>query len=212
LKVGEEIKRREARDEREWEERRLLESGLPVAYRHGARSVCDLPPACADALSLCHLLGEELRGMYLSGGAGTFKTSIAASWLAQEVRKAKDSKQLSPGRYVFVPDLLSDVHASYRNDDGDSRAALVSRCVNARWLVLDDLGKEKASPHAAGVIFEILDGRYRNYRAGQWLIVASNFDLDALCDRFPSGSDDDFADPIRRRISELTVNVPMEAA
>lgn len=212
IKVGQEIARRKARDEAERALLRLRNSNLPLDYRDGKRTIRDLGPRSVDALSVCHLLGLEVSGVYLSGPAGSLKTSVAAAYLAESIRRCGESSSMRPGLYVFVPDLLSGVHASYRSDDAESRDALVHRCVSAPWLVLDDLGKEKASAHAAGVIFEILDGRYRNRRPGQWLIVTSNFDLDALCDRFPNTADEDLADPIRRRLSELTVSVPMVAA
>jgi DNA replication protein DnaC len=197
--VADEIQRRAERDLKEREYRNLRHSGLPIDYRTGSRTLGDVP-LNVEALEFCLSLGGELRGLFLNGPAGSFKTTVAAAFLARKIREGVN------GRYVFIPDLFSDVHASYNDNSGETRAALVEACIRPTALVLDDLGKEKASEHAAGVILEILDNRYRNSRHGDWLIVTSNYDLDCLCDRFPR---EQFGDPIRRRLAELTVDIPM---
>lgn len=183
----------------------LRRSGLPIDYRTGSRTLASLPSkVMTNALSTaCSHLGTDLtRGLFLHGSAGSFKTSVAASCLAARI--ASTGRR---GVYSFVPDLMADIHMSYRDEGGgESRSAIVDRLVSAPFLVLDDLGKEKASEHGAGVIFEIIDGRYRNWSAGRWLIVTSNFDLDALCDRFP----EHIGDPIRRRIAEMAVQIEMK--
>jgi DNA replication protein DnaC len=197
------LRQRELRDAADALYSRLRDSGLPINYRTGSRSIGDLPVSISPMISACNCLGKTVSGLYLYGRAGTFKTSLAAAYLAQQIRAGIS------GRYVFVPDLFADIHASYNAASGDTRAEIIRRCLSAPALVLDDLGKEKASEHAAGVLLEILDARYRNARAGDWLIVTSNWDLDALCARWPSK---EFSDPIQRRLSELTVANAMEAA
>lgn len=201
--VDEEIARRAARDEREATERRLRLSGLPLAYRDGSRLLGDLPMSTADVMTLCQMLGNGLRGLFLHGPAGTFKTSVAATFLASQIRGG------ARGLYISVQDLMSDLHASY-NGSGDTRAGIVDRLVEAPCLVLDDIGKEKPSEHAAGALFEILDGRYRA-ATKNWLIVTSNYALPELAERLAAGAGEVLADPIRRRISELTMAVQMEA-
>jgi DNA replication protein DnaC len=197
--VAAELAERDIRQKRERVEANLLRSGLPAAYMTGERRTGDLPGSTHAVLSSAQSLGAGLLGLFLHGNAGTYKTSVAASILASHIRGGEI------GLYVSAQDLLSDIHASY-NGSGATRADLVDRLVNVPSLVLDDLGKEKASEHAAGVLFEILDGRYRRQGNGRWMIVTSNYDMDALCNRFP---DPESADPIRRRLAELTVVVAM---
>lgn len=196
------VANREARAKAEGIAKNMRASGLPSIYASGKRTISDIPMRSADALTACQMLGNGVRGLYLWGRAGTWKTSIAASWLASQIRGG------ATGRYVFVPDLLTDLYAIYAGNGG-SRGDIVDGLASTPHLILDDLGKEKASEHAAGVLFEILDGRYRSHRDGNWLIVTSNYPLDELCDRFPN---EEVAEPIRRRLSEMTVAVPMEAA
>jgi DNA replication protein DnaC len=195
-KVADQLRRAAEEDT----ERRMRASGLPYSYRRGDRTIGSVPMGKAETLTVCQMLGRGIRGLYLWGKAGTWKTSIAASWLAAEIKGG------ASGRYVFIPDLLTDLYAVYAGNGG-TRAEIVDRLASAPLLVLDDLGKEKASEHAASVLFEILDGRYREHKAGNWLIVTSNYPLDELCDRFPN---EEVAEPIRRRLSEMTVAVPME--
>lgn len=197
--VAAELAEREIRRTRDAVDGNLLRSGLPVAYRTGERLTGHLPGSTHAVLSTCQMLGNGLRGLLLTGPAGSYKTSVAASVLAAAIRGG------ARGLYVSAQDLLTDIHASY-SGAGATRNDLIDRLVSVPCLVLDDLGKEKASEHAAGVIFEILDGRYRNAGGGRWMIVTSNHTLDGLCDRFPG---EDVADPIRRRLAELTVTVPM---
>jgi DNA replication protein DnaC len=191
------------RDAEEAIAKNLRRSGLPHSYRSGERALGHLPMSAGDAISACQMLGTEIRGAFLSGPAGAFKTSVAASFLASQIRAG------GVGRYIAVPDLLTDLYAIYASDDSRSRADIVDALVTTPMLVLDDLGKEKATEHATGVIFEVLDGRYRDARKGRWTIITSQYVPDTLCKRFP---EQETADAIARRIAEMTVVVKMRRA
>lgn len=197
--VAREIAEKVARETEATAAARLQRSGLPIDYRAGSRIFGSLPVTPAHSF-LPHLGKGQARGLYLHGSAGSFKTSVAASWLAIAMAIG------TSGTYAFVPDLMADIHLSYREEGGgESRSAITERLVSVPCLVLDDIGKEKASEHGAGIIFEIADGRYRSWTEGRWMIVTSNWSLDALCDRFP----DHLGDPIRRRLAEMCVQVAM---
>lgn len=198
--VSDALTARAIRNAEEAIDKALRRSGLPHAYRAGERVLGHLPPSAFDAISACQMLGEQIRGAFLVGPAGAFKTSVAAAFLASQIRAG------GQGRYIAVPDLLTDLYAIYASDDSRSRADIVDALVLAPMLVLDDLGKEKATEHATGVIFEVLDGRYREWRKGRWTIITSQYAPDALCSRFP---EKETADAIARRIAEMTVVVKM---
>lgn len=200
MRVGEQIEANRVRLLSEERDRRLRQSGLPKVYADGTRKASSLPTVAQQAITACQMLGTTVGGLYLYGEAGTYKTSVAAAFLAEQVRAG------GGGRFVSVPDLFTDLYAIYASDDRRSRADMVDELVTTPRLVLDDLGKEKASDHAAGVVFEILDGRYRNQGPGRWMIVTSNLPIHTLAARFA----DDTGDPIARRLAELTVAVPME--
>lgn len=190
------------RDLDEAAQSRLRASNLPSAYRTGARSITDTPVWCSMALNSAAQVGVSLTGLYLFGTAGTFKTTIACGKLAESIQAGMT------GLYVLVPDLLAEIHAAYATGEGATRQQLVEACISAQCLVLDDFGKEKASDHAAGVLFSILDGRYRAKRPG-WLIVTSNYSIDALIARFVT---DELAEPILRRLVEMTSLIEMRRA
>lgn len=179
---------------------RLRASGLPEDYTNGARGFASLPDITADAVTMCQMLGRGVSGLYIWGEPGTYKTSVAAAHLAHEIHAG------ASGTYVFVPDLMDEILASYADESDETALAIIARLIATPRLILDELGKEKRSEHSARRIFQILDGRYRRTEADRWLIVISKDPLAALC----GGYHDDFAGPICRRLSEMTVSVPME--
>ena len=194
------LQERTKRDEAEATDRRLRLSGLPTLYAQRKRTLAVLPAAANDSIVAVEALGKTTRGVYLWGEAGSFKTSVAAAFLAREIIDG------ATGRYVFVPDLFTDLYAIYAAGDSRSRADIVDSLIEVPCLVLDDLGKEKASDHASSVLFEIIDGRYRHQTQGRWTIVTSNRSPELLCARFT----DDTGEPIARRLSEMCVSVPMK--
>lgn len=192
---------REERRRQETISRQLSISGLPRAYRNGERSVRDVPSHRADVLRLCAELGtEDVMGLFLFGDSKTYKTTIAAAWLAQEIQKEK------VGRFVDVVDLMTDIQRSYRDDDYNSRSEIVHRMSVVPLLVLDDLGQEKASHHTGEVLRQILDRRRRDWQKGSWLIVTSNRTPEGLRDRF---EERETGNAILHRIAQLTIAVPM---
>lgn len=212
--IAAEIAARESRDREGRAERELMDSGLPRAYRTGERTLSHLPLSkIGDAMQAAMMLGKQIRGIYLHGGAGEFKTSFACSLLASQIRSG------ARGRYVYVPELFARIYAGYDAvamarggmipANVPTRYEIVADLVNAPCLVLDDIGKEVPNTHAANVMAEALDGRYRNTRADFWMIVTSNYDLDGLCNRYGKlGAE--VVDPMRRRISEMTISVGIE--
>lgn len=194
---------RAKRDEADATDTRLRRSGLPRDYVTGDRKLGDIPMSASAAMTACQMLGNGLRGLFLHGNAGVFKTSVAAAFLASQIRGGMN------GRYISMQDLLTDLYAVYANSDRTSRADLVDALIETPALVIDDMGKEKLSDHSAGVLFEILDGRYRA-KSG-WMIVTSNYSVDVLCDRITDAVGDALGEPIRRRLAEMTLPIKMEA-
>lgn len=200
--VAREVSARMVRNADDATDARLRKSGLPRDYVTGDRKLGDLPMTTAAALTACQMLGDGLRGLFLFGDAGAYKTSVAAAYLAAQIRGGMT------GRYVSMQDLLTDLYAIYAHSESTSRGDLVDALVVTPALVLDDMGKEKLSEHSAGVLFEILDGRYR-MKSG-WMIATSNFSMDEMCDRITANVGEAIGEPIRRRLAEMTVAIKME--
>lgn len=174
----------------------MARSGLPKAYANGTRTLASVRDR-AGVLLANELLDKKISGLFLFGGAGPDKTTLACAFLADWIRRG------GTGRYDTMCDVMSDLQSSYREGAELTRNMIVDPLISAQALVLDELGKEKASDHAAGVIFQVLDARYRLMRDGvsRPTVLLSNYSLDDLCARFPTK---EIADPIRRRISEMT--------
>ncbi len=199
--VAREIAARSDRDRAERIATELRGSGLPRAYRDGVRTWERIREHVPEIEGIFAAAKREHMGLYLWGPAGAWKTSVAAALLAEAIRAS------GGGRYVFVPSLFAELFAIYAANDGRSSADVIERYAMTEHLVLDDLGKERPSEHAASVLMQIFDGRYVDRRG--WMIVTSNFSFDELHTRFDLAGEQ-FSDPIIRRLTELCISVPME--
>lgn len=202
VKVDVALEVRKARDREEATESRFRRSGLPKAFLDGTITWADVSRKLGD-LAACADVMRAGKGLFLYGPAGTFKTSFAASYLAEMIRTG------SRGQYVYVPDLFTELAAIYSADDARSRADVIDRYALAPWLVMDDLDKAKPSRHAAEVLLAILDSRYRE--GERCLFVTANVSIDDLAVPFAEAVGENFSEPLVRRLSELCASVPMGA-
>lgn len=193
---------RKARDESEATDSRLRRSGLPRRFLDGTITWADVSRKLGD-LAACADVMRAGRGLYLYGAAGTYKTSFAASYLAEAIRSG------GSGQYVYVPDLFTELSEIYAADDARSRADVIDRYAGAGWLVLDDLDKAKPSRHAAEVLLAILDYRYRE--GLRCLFVTANQSIDDIAQPFARDVGENFSEPLARRLSEMCASVPMGA-
>lgn len=181
--------RRAARDAAEACEDRLKRSSLPRDYALMYRNRSHLKPSQVALLER----GKAAPDVYMHGPAGAGKTSIGCILLAEMIRAG------SPGMYVVVPDLMADLRTIYGAGDGRSSSTLIAPLIETPLLLLDDIGKEKPSEHAATVLFELLDGRYRRRARGRWTCIVSNYPPHAIGARF---NDAELADPLVRRMTD----------
>lgn len=155
----------------------------------------------------------QFPGLYLGGKAGRWKTSIAQALLAEAI-----TARMEDGAYLLVPEFLSQLRDTYSGDyRGPGEYALISKYGASSYLVLDDMGKERPTEHAALTLFKVLDRRYRfdlhahaTARGSRWLIVTSNYTLGDLEARLARAVGTEIAEPIARRISELCITVRID--
>lgn len=84
-------------------------------------------------------------------------------------------------RYAYVPDLLDELRASYRNKDEDEGYyELLDKLKRVTVLALDDLGVEKASDWADEQLDKIVDYRYREEKP---TIITTNMNIKDLSPR-----------------------------
>jgi DNA replication protein DnaC len=182
---------------------RLKASGLPRPYRDGRRDWGVVVGEIGDSAACVDFLATG-RGLYIHGPAGSHKTSIACAWLAKEIRAG------AHGTYCYAPDLFSELFAAYSTGSAETRRDVIERYAETPKLLLDDIDKAKISVHSAEIIGSIFDFRYREER--HWNIVTSNCSLDELARRFESQIGETYAEPLLRRIAEMTESIPMARA
>jgi DNA replication protein DnaC len=130
-------------------------------------------------------------GLFLCGPCGTGKTHLSVSVLLRMKQKRMD------GRFVSVPELLTECRDSFRGDEGLD--AVLSKYSDCDCLVLDDLGAENSTPFARETLGNLIDRAYRNE---QYLVVTSNLDLKALSQKLGERTVD--------RIKEMCLPVKFE--
>ncbi len=118
---------------------------------------------------------EEGRGLWLAGGVGNGKTSLAM---------LVSKRALEAGRSVVIysmPKLLSRIRATF-NDGyvGDSYEELFERLTTIDLLHVDDLGAEKQSEWVLEQLYAIVNERYEMKRS---MLITTNLDEESLVDQ-----------------------------
>ena len=132
------------------------------------------------------------RGLYLFGPVGTGKTHAAC---ALALRAISDG---TPARFSTLAGIASRVRSSFGRRSGEAEEEVVSELVGCGLLVIDDLGKERATDFSLSLLYRVIDGRYGAMRP---VIVTSNYPLPALAQRLAGASDDEMAGAIVSRIA-----------
>lgn len=164
--------------------------GLITAKRSATRFVDDFD---ADRLR------DGKYFLVLYGGCGCGKTHLAAA-IANELKR-----RYHLCRFTTFGDLLSSVRDTYST--GDSEQVVIDGYRKAPLLIIDDLGKEKATEFSTATLFNIVNYRYES---GLPLVITTNHSLDELPRRLtPPGGDEIEAEAIVSRLCEVARRVDM---
>ena len=103
-----------------------------------------------------------------------------------------------PRRPFFVAayDFAEAVQFRFDDETGEARR-LIQDCRNSDWLILDDIGKARATPAVVAAIFALLDHRHAHNLVTIW---TSNSTPEEFCDGMPA----DTAGPMVRRLKETS--------
>ena len=113
-------------------------------------------------------------GLIFTGSVGTGKTHLAAS-IANYVAH----NYASSVEFVCYVALLSEVKNAMFSSGGNL-AEIENRMFNSDLLVLDDLGKEKASAFTNEFLFRVINKRYKDNLP---IIITSNYQLPDLFEK-----------------------------
>ena len=157
---------------------RALSAVIPRRYRgvsFDRAPVTELPePQVRIVRRFVGALDENLgegRGLWLHGGVGTGKTT-----LAMLVSRAA----LDAGRAVAIyslPRLLAEIRATFESDAQGSYVDFLGRLTTIDLLHIDDVGAEKSSEWVLEQLYAIVNGRYEEQRS---IVITTNLERDAL--------------------------------
>ncbi|MGE4426451.1 MAG: ATP-binding protein [Solirubrobacteraceae bacterium] len=111
------------------------------------------------------------RGLWLTGPAGTGKTTLAAVVAKHAIRAGRTVAIYS------VPHLLATIRRTYDKAGGPTTAELLEALASVDLLQLDDLGAEQPTPWVLEQLYTIINSRYEAYRS---VTITTNLDPGAL--------------------------------
>lgn len=124
---------------------------------------------------LSWLLERHHSNVLLSGPNGAGKThAMSHAALRHSIQGVMNV------RWLFFPSWIGEVCASM-GTDGDAAQKAIRSAERAGLLVIDDLGKEKATPRSGEVLFCLLDCRIREGRP-TW--ITTNFNGEEIAAKY----------------------------
>jgi len=137
--------------------------GLPALYF--GRTLDELEFSDPERDALESFQREAVGILALLGRSGTGKTSAACAILQAQ----------RSGRYSTRADVLSELRATYTSGRGEQTGkGLKKSLIETRMLVLDEFEKTDGGGDGQRLLFELLDGRYRE---GRPTIICGNCTL-----------------------------------
>ena len=121
-----------------------------------------MPEDIVSAKAKAILAAKNGTSLILAGKAGTGKSHLAAAIAIEVMRGGKQAL------FISMPELLNEMRKSYQNHEFFNAR---QKFYDVPCLVLDDLGKEKATEKGIEYLFQIIDYRYRH---GMQTIVTTN--------------------------------------
>lgn len=170
----------------------LAWAGVPARYADARFSNWRDTAGTRAALTAAQRVADRPANLVLVGPWGCGKTRLTASIMAARVERWLDaypSEIIEDGpeglvtrpafasRFSGVPQLLDAIRRSYEYDDEPDP---LRPLLTAPLLILDDLGREKATDWVLERLYVLIDTRYGDHRP---TVVTTNYSLDELARR-----------------------------
>lgn len=133
---------------------------------------------------------DKGEGLYFEGTCGTGKTHLAV---------AIAMKLITQGVPVICKtsiDLLASIKQSYERDSTVNEEDVIEAYNTVDLLVIDDLGKERATEWSVPILYRIINDRYENMLP---TIITTNYNTDDLIDKLNASNDNEKAEAIISR-------------
>lgn len=156
------------------------------------KSICDTIKFWLDHVDE---MTEQGKGLYLwSQAKGSGKTMVASALTNELVEMGKHVK------FTTSMDILDEIRASYDRETDTHESQLLSQLATCDYLVIDDMGTERATDWVSEKFYQIVNKRYINRKV---TFYTSNYEARKL----------PYDDRISSRIIERTflVHFPEES-
>ena len=128
---------------------------------------------------------DKGEGLYFEGTCGTGKTHLAV---------AIAMKLINQGVPVICKtsiDLLASIKQSYERDSTVNEEDVIEAYNTVDLLVIDDLGKERATEWSVPILYRIINDRYENMLP---TVITTNYNTDDLIDKLNASNDNEKAE------------------
>ncbi len=144
-----------------------LRSGVPHKFRNRRLSNYRITDAqskqAVDAARA--LISADIQALALIGAVGRGKSHLSVAMVAEAVREGRSAL------WVYTPDLLRELRASYGRGAETSSDDILARLEKPDLLVLDEIGASSRSEWELNTLSVLIDDRYRN---GGALVLTGN--------------------------------------
>ncbi len=161
----------------------ITHTGVPVIFKKACMN--DLGHTTAQSLS-------TEQSYFIKGGVGVGKSHMAVALMRAYIKAHKpeynesrkeyylDDLQVNAPIFVEVPELLLRIRDTYSKDSNESEKDIVEFYTRTPYLVLDDLGSEKASEFSTLMLYLMINRRCTQNKT---TIITSNLSLEQIEER-----------------------------